>query len=183
MAGIAAAAAGMVIGTAAKMVGKLKLAPEAIVLLLLAAFAAAWLRLPLPLIVLALAPISIAASLWRAGLILRSESGAMTLLLQILVTFSVLSLVAVGRRQCGAAGDAPAAGRAARLAGRRDLLPALRAGAGGAGAEHPGGQRHGLADRRLGRHGDGDGGHAAAGCGAGLDHGRAGAAGCAARPG
>ena len=49
-------------------------APEAIVLLLLAAFAAAWLRLPLPLIVLALAPLSIAASLWRAGLILRSET-------------------------------------------------------------------------------------------------------------
>jgi chromate transporter len=64
----------MVIGTAAKLVGKLKLAPEAIVLLLLAAFAAAWLRLPLPVIVLALAPISITASLWRAGLILRSET-------------------------------------------------------------------------------------------------------------
>jgi chromate transporter len=74
MAGIAAAAAGMVIGTAFKMVGKLKLAPEAIGLLVLAALAAAWLRLPLPVIVLALAPISIAASLWRAGLILRSES-------------------------------------------------------------------------------------------------------------
>jgi len=74
MAGIAAAAAGMVIGTAAKMVGKLKLAPEAIALLLLAAFCAAWLRLPLPLIVLALAPVSIFASLWRAGLVLRDES-------------------------------------------------------------------------------------------------------------
>jgi chromate transporter len=69
MAGIAAAAAGMVIGTAAKMVGKLKLAPEAIILLLLAALAAAWLRVSLPLIVLVLAPVSIAASLWRAGLI------------------------------------------------------------------------------------------------------------------
>jgi len=69
MAGIAAAAAGMVIGTAFKMVGKLKLAPEAIGILILAAFAAAWLRLSLPLIVLALAPLSIAASLWRAGLI------------------------------------------------------------------------------------------------------------------
>src|SRR3954466_7946629 len=45
MAGIAAAAAGMVIGTACKMVGKLKLAPEAIGILLLAALAAAWLRL------------------------------------------------------------------------------------------------------------------------------------------
>ena len=69
MAGIAAAAAGMVIGTAFKMVGKLKLAPEAIGILILAAIAAAWLRLSLPLIVLALAPLSIAASLWRAGLI------------------------------------------------------------------------------------------------------------------
>ncbi|MDO9710449.1 chromate transporter [Paracraurococcus lichenis] len=74
MAGIAAAAAGMVIGTAIKMVVKLKLAPEAIGILILAAFAAAWLRLPLPLIVLALAPLSIAASLWRAGLILRDEA-------------------------------------------------------------------------------------------------------------
>ena len=71
MAGIAAAAAGMVIGTACKMAGKLKLAPEAIVLLLLATFCAAWLQLPLPVIVLVLAPLSIAASLWRAGLILR----------------------------------------------------------------------------------------------------------------
>lgn len=74
MAGIAAAAAGMVIGTAIKMVVKLKLAPEAIGVLLLAALAAAWLRVPLPLIVLALAPLSIAASLWRAGLILRDEA-------------------------------------------------------------------------------------------------------------
>jgi chromate transporter len=69
MAGIAAAAAGMVIGTAAKMVGKLKLAPEAIVILALAALAAAWLRISLPLVVVVLAPLSIAASLWRAGLI------------------------------------------------------------------------------------------------------------------
>ncbi|MCB4823381.1 chromate transporter [Roseicella aerolata] len=74
MAGIAAAAAGMVIGTAMKMAGKLKLAPEALVLLLLATFAAAWLRLPLPLIVLALAPLSIFASLWRAGLILNGAA-------------------------------------------------------------------------------------------------------------
>ena len=74
MAGIAAGAAGMVIGTALKMAGKLKLAPEAIALLLLATFCAAWLRLPLPIIVLALAPLSIAASLWRAGLILRKAT-------------------------------------------------------------------------------------------------------------
>jgi len=69
MAGIAAGAAGMVIGTAAKMVGKLKLAPEAIGVLLLATLGAAWLRVPLPLIVILLAPLSITASLWRAGLI------------------------------------------------------------------------------------------------------------------
>lgn len=74
MAGIAAAAAGMVIGTAAKMVGKLRLAPEAVAILLLAAFAATSLRIPLPLIVLALAPLSIAAALWRAGLILREAA-------------------------------------------------------------------------------------------------------------
>ena len=74
MAGIAAAAAGMVIGTACKMAGKLKLAPEAVVLLLVATFCAAWLRLSLPLIVLALAPLSITASLWRAGLILRKAT-------------------------------------------------------------------------------------------------------------
>jgi chromate transporter len=68
MAGVAAAAAGMVIGTALKMVGKLKLEPGALVILLLAAVAAAFLRLPLPLIVLLLAPASIALSLRRAGL-------------------------------------------------------------------------------------------------------------------
>jgi chromate transporter len=69
MHGIAAAAAGMVIGTALKMTARLRLPPEALAVLLLAAVAAAWLRLPLPLIVLALGPLSIAAALWRAGLL------------------------------------------------------------------------------------------------------------------
>lgn len=66
MQGIAAAAAGMVIGTACKMTGRLQLAPEALVILVAAA-AAALLRVPLPLIVLALAPVSIALALRRAG--------------------------------------------------------------------------------------------------------------------
>jgi len=76
MAGIAAAAAGMVIGTAAKMVGKLKLAPEAIGILLAATLAAAWGRVSLPLVVLLLAPISIAAALWRAGVLGGGQGGA-----------------------------------------------------------------------------------------------------------
>jgi chromate transporter len=69
MAGIAAGAAGMVIGTALKMAGKLKLHAEALAVLLVAAVAAAWFRVPLPLIVVVLAPISIALSLRRAGLL------------------------------------------------------------------------------------------------------------------
>jgi chromate transporter len=69
MAGIAAGAAGMVIGTALKMAGKLKLHAEALVVLLLATVAAAWFRISLPLIVVVLAPVSIALSLRRAGLL------------------------------------------------------------------------------------------------------------------
>jgi chromate transporter len=69
MNGIAAGAAGMVIGTACKMAGKLKLSVEALMVLLLAAIAAAWFRVPLPLIVVVLAPVSIALSLRRAGLL------------------------------------------------------------------------------------------------------------------
>jgi chromate transporter len=65
LAGTAAAAAGMVIGTALKMAQKLKPPPEALVLGLLAATGAAWLRLPLPLIVLLLAPPAIWAALRR----------------------------------------------------------------------------------------------------------------------
>ncbi len=77
MQGIAAAAAGMVIGTALKMAGRLRLPPEAILLMLAATAAAAWARVPMPLIVAALAPLSVAASLWRAGLIggARGEGG------------------------------------------------------------------------------------------------------------
>lgn len=66
MEGIAAAAAGMVIGTAFKMIGRLRLEPEALLILVLAALGAAALRLPLPLIVLVLAPVSIACALRRA---------------------------------------------------------------------------------------------------------------------
>lgn len=69
MNGIAAGAAGMVIGTAFKMAGKLKLRWDALLVLLLATLAAAVLRVPLPLIVLLLAPVSIALSLRHAGLI------------------------------------------------------------------------------------------------------------------
>jgi chromate transporter len=40
-----------------------------VAVLALATVAAAWLRISLPLIVLVLAPVSIALSLWRAGVI------------------------------------------------------------------------------------------------------------------
>lgn len=69
MAGIAAGAAGMVIGTALKMIGKLKMQWDALVVLALAALAATVLRVPLPIIVVVLAPVSIALSLRRAGLL------------------------------------------------------------------------------------------------------------------
>ena len=72
MAGIAAGAAGMVIGTALKMAGKLQLRAEAVAVLLLAAAAAAGLHWPLPLIVLVLGPVSVALSLRRAGLLGRA---------------------------------------------------------------------------------------------------------------
>jgi chromate transporter len=62
MQGIAAAAAGMVIGTALKMGQKLRPPPEAILIGLLATAAAFWLRMPLPLIVLLLAPFAIGAA-------------------------------------------------------------------------------------------------------------------------
>ncbi len=78
MEGIAAAAAGMVIGTAFKMTSRLKLEPEALLILLLAALAAAMLRLPLPLIVLVLAPVSIACALRRARQAGEEPSGART---------------------------------------------------------------------------------------------------------
>jgi chromate transporter len=65
MQGIAAAAAGMVIGTALKMAEKLRPPPEALAIGILAAIGATWLRLPLPLIALVLAPPSIGAALRR----------------------------------------------------------------------------------------------------------------------
>jgi chromate transporter len=75
MQGIAAGAAGMVVGTALKMAERLKLTPEALAVLAVAVVAAAWLRISLPLVVLVLAPVSIALSLRRAGL-LGQDQGA-----------------------------------------------------------------------------------------------------------
>jgi chromate transporter len=66
MLGIAAAAAGMVIGTALKMGQKLRPPPELLAIGIAALVAAAFLRLPLPLIVLVLAPIGVWLSLRRA---------------------------------------------------------------------------------------------------------------------
>lgn len=66
MQGVAAAAAGMAIGTALRMTERLRPPPEAIVVGVLTALAAGWLRLPLPVIVLVLAPIGVALSLRRA---------------------------------------------------------------------------------------------------------------------
>jgi len=66
MQGVAAAAAGLIIGTGLKMTQKLKPTPEFIAIGLMAVFAAAWLRWPLPLIVVVLAPAAIGAALWRA---------------------------------------------------------------------------------------------------------------------
>ena len=76
MAGIAAGAAGMVIGTALKMTGRLRLDAVSLAVLLLAAAAAVGLRLPLPLIVLLLAPASVAWSIWRARRPAADEAGS-----------------------------------------------------------------------------------------------------------
>jgi chromate transporter len=64
LAGTAAAAAGMVIGTALKMVQKLRPALPVLAVGLAAVVGAAALRLPLPMIVLGLAPFGIAAAWW-----------------------------------------------------------------------------------------------------------------------
>lgn len=64
--GTAAAAAGMVIGTALKMVQKLKPALPIIAVGLAALAGAALFRLPLPMIVLGLAPFGIAAAWWTS---------------------------------------------------------------------------------------------------------------------
>ncbi|MBS7811945.1 chromate transporter [Roseococcus pinisoli] len=63
MTGVAAAAAGMVIGMALKMGFNLKPPVQLVAVGLLAMGAAAWLRLPLPLIVVILAPLGIWISL------------------------------------------------------------------------------------------------------------------------
>jgi chromate transporter len=65
MVGVAAAAAGMVAGTALKMATKLRLPPEAIAVGALALVGAAFLRLPLPWLVVGLAPVGIAGAAWR----------------------------------------------------------------------------------------------------------------------
>ena len=65
MHGLACAAAGMVIGNAFRMTGRLKPPVELILIGLLATAGAAWLRAPLPLIVLVLGPVGIAAVVWR----------------------------------------------------------------------------------------------------------------------
>ncbi|NKC31787.1 chromate transporter [Falsiroseomonas selenitidurans] len=64
LAGIAAAAAGMILGTAAKITEKLRPAWPILAVGLAALLAGAVLRLPLPAIVLGLAPFGIAAAWW-----------------------------------------------------------------------------------------------------------------------
>jgi chromate transporter len=64
LAGVAAAAAGMVMGTAAKMTQKLKPPPALLAVGLCALLAAGVLRVPLPYVVLGLAPFGIAAAWW-----------------------------------------------------------------------------------------------------------------------
>ncbi|MDB5377915.1 MAG: chromate transporter [Rubritepida sp.] len=66
MEGVAAAAAGMVIGMALKMGFNLKAPLQLVAVGLLAMLAAAWLRVPLPLIVVILAPLGIWISLRHA---------------------------------------------------------------------------------------------------------------------
>ncbi|MBP0443239.1 chromate transporter [Roseomonas sp. SSH11] len=65
MHGLACAAAGMVIGNAFRMSGRLRPPPEQIAVGLAAALAAAWFRVPLPVIVLVLGPVSIGLVVWR----------------------------------------------------------------------------------------------------------------------
>lgn len=65
LAGVGAAAAGMVLGTAAKMTGKLRPPPALLAVGLVAFAAAGILRVPLPVTVFGLAPFGIWAA-WRA---------------------------------------------------------------------------------------------------------------------
>jgi chromate transporter len=67
MQGVAAGAAGMVIGTALRMAQRLALTAEAILVLAAAVLAAGLFRVPLLLVVAILAPVSIGLALWRAG--------------------------------------------------------------------------------------------------------------------
>lgn len=67
LAGVACAAAGMIIGTALKMTQKLKPSLPIAAVGLAALLGAVWLRLPLPVIVLGLAPFGIAAARWGAA--------------------------------------------------------------------------------------------------------------------
>ena len=66
LAGVAAAAAGMVIGTATKMAQKLKPTLALLAVGLCALVAAGFFRVPLPMVVLGLAPFGILAS-WHGG--------------------------------------------------------------------------------------------------------------------
>jgi chromate transporter len=65
LAGVASAAAGMIIGTALKMTGKIGPSLPQAAVGLLAIAGSALLRLPLPAVVLGLAPFGIAAAWWR----------------------------------------------------------------------------------------------------------------------
>jgi chromate transporter len=67
MHGVAAAAAGMVLGTALRMATRLKPPPEAIVLAVAVLLAAAVFKLPLLVIVAVGAPVGVLAALRRAG--------------------------------------------------------------------------------------------------------------------
>jgi len=66
MHGIAAAAAGMVLGTALKMATKLKPPPEILAVGLVTVFCAAILRLPLYVVVVIMGALGITAAWWRA---------------------------------------------------------------------------------------------------------------------
>ena len=65
LAGVAAAAAGMVLGTAAKMTQKIRPPPTLLAVGLCALLAAGVFRVPLPYVVLGLAPFGILGA-WRA---------------------------------------------------------------------------------------------------------------------
>ncbi|WP_421995641.1 chromate transporter [Roseococcus sp.] len=78
MKGVAAAAAGMVIGMALKMGFNLKASAQLVAVGLLAMLGAAWLRLPMLLIVVLLAPLGIWVSLRQARAAGARAAGAQT---------------------------------------------------------------------------------------------------------